>query len=528
MKTSIVKKMIWLVVACLFFAGVSAFQPNLNNIRREAKLTFEEPLQGIPPLLVMTTTVLGSFRGIIADILWMRTISLKEQGKYFEHMQLSDWICKLQPRFPSVWAFRAWDMAYNISVELPTSRERWRWVYNSIKLLRDEGIKYNPNSPELYKELAWIFYHKIGGNLDDRHWYYKQMLFEQINEIIGEPKFELELLARAPKETEELLLDEEVNSLVKEFQTIGVNLIDSFFELLKEDDSIPAEAHELFRQKGDDPGMKRVEAYCRARRLRTEWKLEPEDMLALTRAFGPLDWRFPATHALYWIKKGLKHAPEESSINYDRIAYFAMQDIFYKGKINLIEYEGKKIYLTSPDYRFIDSLESLFQKNIEFYKESRSFQSIESAYNNFLDNLIWVAYFSGQTEKAAKYYRKKSPDTPVSPQALRDFIQTRVKDNIASGSRDDVLRTIEVLLEQAWHSYSMGDDTNASFHEKQALLIYESYNQGYEERERTALLPFKLVKQDVLDKILNKQSLLIPFPEILIENLKRRLAADAT
>ncbi len=135
----LVKSIVGVIIAVVFLVGSSMLLPNLNDMRREAKLTFEEPLQGVPPILVMTTTALGCFRGIIADLLWLRAMKLKEEGKFFEHLQLSDWICKLEPRFPMVWAHRAWDMAYNISVELPTAEERWRWVSRGIELLRDEG-----------------------------------------------------------------------------------------------------------------------------------------------------------------------------------------------------------------------------------------------------------------------------------------------------------------------------------------------------------------------------------------------------
>ena len=94
MKRSILNSIILIVIAGLLFGGAASLQTDINLIRKDAELTFEEPLQGIPPLLVITTTVLGSFRSIIADILWLRAISLKEQGKYFEHMQIGRASCR--------------------------------------------------------------------------------------------------------------------------------------------------------------------------------------------------------------------------------------------------------------------------------------------------------------------------------------------------------------------------------------------------------------------------------------------------
>lgn len=87
--------------------------------------------------MAFTTVALGGFRGIIADMLWMRASELQNEGKFFELAQLADWITKLEPRFPTVWAFHAWNMAYNISVLFPDPEDRWRWVQQGIRLLRD-------------------------------------------------------------------------------------------------------------------------------------------------------------------------------------------------------------------------------------------------------------------------------------------------------------------------------------------------------------------------------------------------------
>src|SRR6266853_1021609 len=103
-----------------------------------------EPLENSPPLVAFTTVALGGFRGIIADVLWLRATELQKDGKYFELVQLADWITKLEPRFAQVWAFHAWNMAYNVSVLFNDPPDRWRWVRQGIVLLRDEGLKYNP------------------------------------------------------------------------------------------------------------------------------------------------------------------------------------------------------------------------------------------------------------------------------------------------------------------------------------------------------------------------------------------------
>ena len=116
----------------------------------------------VPPAVTFVTVTLGGFRGMIADLLWLRASRLQEERRYVELVQLSGRITKLEPHMPEVWSFHAWNMAYNISVMMARPEDRWRWVLNGIELLRDEGVPLNPRSAMIHRELGWIFQHKLG------------------------------------------------------------------------------------------------------------------------------------------------------------------------------------------------------------------------------------------------------------------------------------------------------------------------------------------------------------------------------
>src|SRR5438034_10553303 len=120
-------KAAWLVTAALLLTVVFFVQRSLNQQRADPELGL---LRGAglgtnaPPVLVFTTVALGGFRGLIANALWIRAMELQEQDKYFEKVQLADWITKLQPHFTTVWVVQAWDMAYNISIKFSDPRDR--------------------------------------------------------------------------------------------------------------------------------------------------------------------------------------------------------------------------------------------------------------------------------------------------------------------------------------------------------------------------------------------------------------------
>src|SRR5437868_4875803 len=104
-------------VAVLLFVTVFYSQRYLNTQREVLGLTRIAPLENAPPMLEFTTKALGGFRGLIANALWIRATELQDEGKFFEMVQLADWITKLEPHMAQVWAHQAWNMAYNISVK---------------------------------------------------------------------------------------------------------------------------------------------------------------------------------------------------------------------------------------------------------------------------------------------------------------------------------------------------------------------------------------------------------------------------
>lgn len=179
------KKTGMLLLAALFCLGLAGLLSRPLLARREA---FRPPqqtdLREAPPLVAFTTVALGGFRGILADFLWLRVSTLQEEGKYFEIVQLSDWITKLEPTFAEVWSYHAWNMAYNIGVLFENPVDRWRWVDKGLRMLREEGIRYNPGDPRLYWELGWMYFNKVGGFMDDAAGYYQLRLGQAMEAIL--------------------------------------------------------------------------------------------------------------------------------------------------------------------------------------------------------------------------------------------------------------------------------------------------------------------------------------------------------
>ncbi|MFW5915460.1 MAG: hypothetical protein ACOCTQ_03185, partial [Planctomycetota bacterium] len=414
------RRVVFLATALALLGVGGMFVRPLHRQQIRHDLT-SAPVKGVSPGVVLATTALGAFRGVIVDVVWIRMENLKNEGKFFELVQLADLACRLAPRFPKVWDFNAWNLAYNISVQVPEYAERWPWVRKGIELLRDEGIPNNPNEPELYFSLAWIYMHKVGDQLDDAHFWYKQQLGLQMHEALGGggSRDKLEKLRDAPRTRRALLRDEAVSDfydkLVKTgFDPLGKSDgVPDYFVYLRRPDSLPERAVELLESEKNSEEVQTIANFVRARYLRRELKLEPDRMLDLMDEYGPFDWRSPFPHAVYWATEGKRVAEayrerverrlralgrdvedvnwgsdypnyRYGGINYDRIIYGALQKLVSTGRL-MYDADGEIMPLTGPDYRFTDPMIDHYDPMLDKYgREGKYSTGVTSAYENFL------------------------------------------------------------------------------------------------------------------------------------------------
>ncbi|MCM8535839.1 MAG: hypothetical protein NE334_07885 [Lentisphaeraceae bacterium] len=186
-----------LILMLLLLVSSSFQQLKLDSMRNEMGINDSNDIGDKSPAVVFTTIALGSFRGFIANLLFLRSNRMQEERRYYELHQLAKWIRNLQPRYTKAIAFMAWNMSYNISVTFDTPQERWVWVRKGIDLYLD-AIKNHSGDPDLYWEFGWIFQHKMGMNLDDANRYYKQQWALMMVKLLKENP-DMDLLANGPR-----------------------------------------------------------------------------------------------------------------------------------------------------------------------------------------------------------------------------------------------------------------------------------------------------------------------------------------
>ena len=478
-----------LLVALAALGGAAWLNPRLTARRADQHLTAAAPTETMPPLLAFTTVTFGGFRGIVADILWLRASDLQDRGQYFELVQLADWITKLEPRFTTVWAFQAWNMAYNVSVLLSDPAERWRWVRQGFELLRDSGLKYNPGSAGLYHELAWIFFHKLGQGADQAHFFYKSSWADEMTDLFGGPQPDFARLLAAPATEEELLRQPAAAACVAELRKLDLDPFSGAWLLAS---NRPPAAAKLF---DDAPGARKLLDFIRVRQLRNVYKLDPAAMQRVDTTYGPLDWRLPDAHAIYWAAQGRPFAKDFDAVKLDRMVFQSLADAFKQGR--LLCNSEEHLFVLTPNLDLLPRVNDFY---IQAVKEHADNESIRSAHANFLKEAVTTLYLYHRNQEAAARLAELSERYPttVATNNLDQFVANEMTANSDALSPSEATAQIEGMAYQAAFWLIAGDGERAIGYEQLARRIWQHYmdkRTDAQYRERTGLPPYEEIRR---------------------------------
>ncbi|MCI0540714.1 MAG: hypothetical protein L0Z50_36410 [Verrucomicrobiales bacterium] len=467
-RNTILYKAILLVLTVAFLASVGMSQRYLNRQRDALGLTRVAPLENAPPVLAFTTVALGGFRGLIANALWIRANDLQEADKYFEMVQLADWITTLQPHFTTVWVHQAWNMAYNISIKFSDMNDRWLWVLRGIELLRDRGLRFNPKEPLIYRELAWFYQHKLGQNLDDGHEFYKHVWADEMQKVLGSghPNFD-ELLTPPTSDVRD-----------------------------------------------------------RVKTLREKYKLEPKFMKEVDETYGPLEWRLPETHAIYWGYVGLKECPgarQEDLVQLRRNIFQSMQTAFHRGRMIFVT-KGSFDFTYGPNIEIIPKVSKAYEEMIE--QEPNVKENLQNGHKNFLKTAVYFLYTHNRLKSADEWFKylqqlyplalltpeqlaikQSNPEATFPPMSLDEYAVERVAEEVGDGGVDRTKAILEGYIHNALMSLAIGDDERAAGFERYAQLIWQNYMSRMSlpaAQKRVGLPPMADLRKEVRDQLLDR------------------------
>ncbi len=520
-----------LLVTLLVLAGIRGIERKLDTTIDSERLRFTGAVADAPPAVAFTTMAMGSFRGLLADILWLRSEQLKGKKNYFEMVQLARWITDLQPNYSGGTVYLAWNLAYNISVTSSDREDRWYWVNEGIKLVRDKALLYNPDDPLLYRELSWIYLHKLGNLMDDMNLYYKSQLAEMMTNILGSTTPDWEKLAAAPKSKDEFMkLYPEDSALWKAVNQAGYKDYDALFAAFRAPNAAvaaPLQVNAALQAKAELPATLRLylsqdefaalDSFFRAELLRTRLKLEPSRMVEIDKKYGKMDWRVPESQAIYWATVGVEKSIANTGkpdINCLRIISHGLQSGFRSGRLLTVDATGETIS-SIPNLNLTDSAYAAFEQGEAEFKDSGAGSSFRSAKINYLKDAIPLIYIYGNVTKAQEFFdRLVKVDGPQKQNNLDEFVMVHYAEDVRDADVKKASAVITGLVQRAIFNILVGQRDSAVTNERLARYIHRIYTQKNLDVKRNTLAPFAEIKKGVVNNMRNN---LPPMMKTLLE-----------
>jgi hypothetical protein len=155
-------------------------------------------------------------------------------------------------------------------------------------------------------------------------------------------------------------------------------------------------------------------AHLRKRILDDEYNMDPQIMYRYTKDLGPIDWRHPQAHALYWARLGSEKGEGRiseydvyHSLNTDRLAAQAMQGLARNGRISFDAFSNE-LPGRFPEPRWIDTIDREFDRLYIKYYNTRGAggETFIAFLQNFLASSVREWYRAGEREKAEKLYAR--------------------------------------------------------------------------------------------------------------------------
>jgi hypothetical protein len=246
--------------------------------------------------------------------------------------------------------------------------------------------------------------------------------------------------------------------------------------------------------------------------------------------YGPLDWRLPEAHAIYWGELGLDEAKknpdkvkQDDLMTLRRIVYQSLYQAFKHGRIISNPF-NQRVEL-EPNLDLIPKVNDAYEQMMRETEKSRD--NISGARRSFLRDAVYFLYEYNRVADAAKWYRflgqnypdktilDGDPDSFPKNLTLDEYAVARVQEELGDTSQERTAGVVDGLLANAYGSLAIGQDDRYAGFKLLARKVYEHYQKNIARMasnvERVGLPPFEMLDKTVLNRLLDTQQPLLPF-----------------
>jgi hypothetical protein len=319
--------------------------------------------------------------------------------------------------------------------------------------------------------LGWIYQHKIGANMDDGQLYYKRRLIQEMQSVLG-------------------------GNGIADYQSLLTP-------------STPEQTN-------------------RVQLLKQVYKLDPVSMKAVDDKYGPLDWRLPEAHAIYWASLGLQKSKQTNQIVLRRMIYQCMQASFIRGALVADRASGG--FVMGPNLAIVPHANDSYEEMIKIDAENRD--NIESAHKHFLEYLPYFFYTYNRRTLAQHWLdvlRERYPGAAPPKQSIEEYSLRYVQELAGDLDRDKITMILGGLIESSYLALINDEDDRAVNFDRLAQKLWDTYEKSVrtaKSEARIGLDPLKTLKLTVLNRLLDPKGGISPRAAAILRT-KLGLSASA-
>jgi len=225
--------------------------------------------------------------------------------------------------------------------------------------------------------------------------------------------------------------------------------------------------------------------------LSSQFSLETSVMRQLENSFGPLDWRLPATHSLYWSTKGLSYPTSDfGGKKLTRMKFQSLSVLMQNG--NLLHDTETGYMMTLPRKDLIPVINQEYAQHLEGKPEN---SYLVKSYENFLYQALVLYAESGQLSDALELYTGLAAlDETLQPGRVnfQVFVQNLLTQPPETLRRSQAMTRIVTLLQKSKDpEISEVRSRGIAQMARQTHRLYQESRQTEDHLKRTGLPPFE-------------------------------------
>ena len=127
------KKPVFVLFLSLLLTIQVLLQIKIGEKRTEEALSSRFIFQ---PAEVLNGIIVGGFKGLAADLLWLRIDEYSHSGQWYKLLPIFKIVTFLQPKFIMAWSVGGWHMSFNMYHYAKSKKEKDEWLKEGIKFLK--------------------------------------------------------------------------------------------------------------------------------------------------------------------------------------------------------------------------------------------------------------------------------------------------------------------------------------------------------------------------------------------------------